>query len=117
MSKNDVAKRGYASVSMQRVSSRKALLVANLIREKSISQALSILKNTNKKVAPILVKLLNSAIANAVNNNGLNAEKLFVSQIFVEQGPTLKRFQPRAKGTAYSILKRTSSFKVEVRER
>lgn len=106
-----------ASVKLQRVSSSKANLVAALIRNKPIADALAILKNTNKKSAPIFVKLLNSAIANAVNNHGMNADKLVVSKVLVEQGPTLKRFQPHSQGRATAILKRTSNFKIEVSER
>lgn len=105
-----------SSVKLQRVSSRKANLVAALIRGRKVADALAILENTPKKASPILIKLLNSAIANAVNNHGMNAEKLIVSKILVEQGPTLKRFQPRSQGRAYSILKRTSHFKIEVAE-
>lgn len=106
-----------ASVSFQRVSSRKANLVASLVRHKDVTDALAILKNTNKKSSPIIIKLLNSAIANAVNNQSMNAEKLYIKNISVEQGPTLKRYQPRSQGRAYSILKRTSNFKIEVAER
>lgn len=106
-----------ASVSLQRVTSRKANLVAALIRGRNVADALAILKNTPKKSSPILIKLLNSAIANAVNNHGMNAEKLFVSKALVEQGPTLKRFQPHSQGRAFEILKRTSNFKIEVSER
>ena len=105
-----------ASVSLQRVSSRKANLVAALIRGRDVADAIAILENTNKKSSPILIKLLNSAIANAVNNHGMNAEKLIVSKLLVEQGPTLKRFRPRGRGSANTILKRTSNFKIEVSE-
>ena len=105
-----------ASVSLQRVSYRKANLVASLVRGKKVEEALAILKNINKKSNPIVIKLINSAIANAVNNNGMNAEKLYISKLVIEQGPTLKRFQPRSKGKANRILKRTSNFKIEVTE-
>ncbi|AWX42702.1 50S ribosomal protein L22 [Metamycoplasma cloacale] len=105
-----------ASVKMQRISARKARLVADLIRYKSTTQALIILHNTNKKAAPILLKLLNSAIANATNNNGLNATKLYITKLLVNEGPTLKRYQPHSQGRAYQILKRTSHFYIEVSE-
>ena len=115
MEKNQVQV-AKASVKLQRVTSRKENLVAALIRGKKVADALAILKNTNKKASPIIIKLLNSVIANAVNNHGMNAEKLVISKMLVEQGPTLKRFQPRSQGRAYSILKRTSNFKIEVSE-
>ncbi|MBN0970713.1 50S ribosomal protein L22 [Mycoplasma phocoeninasale] len=106
----------HASVKMQRISPRKARLVADLIRYKSVNTALTILKNTNKKATEIIIKLLNSAIANATNNAGLDATKLYVSKILVNDGPTLKRFQPHSRGRAYPILKRTSHFYIEVTE-
>ncbi|BDX52565.1 50S ribosomal protein L22 [Metamycoplasma equirhinis] len=109
-------KTAHASVKMQRISPRKARLVADLIRNKSVTSALVILKTTNKKACEIILKLLNSAIANATNNAGLDATKLFVSKILVNDGPTLKRFQPHSKGRAYAILKRTSHFYIEVSE-
>ena len=102
---------------LNRVSVRKANLVAALIREQDIANAIAILKNTPKKSAPLFLKLLNSAIANAVNNHGMNADKLYVSKVLVNEGPTLKRFQPRSQGRAYSIFKRTSNWTVEVAER
>ncbi|TPR53678.1 50S ribosomal protein L22 [Metamycoplasma neophronis] len=106
----------HASVNMQRISPRKARLVADLIRYKSANQALVILQTTNKKASQIILKLLHSAIANATNNAGLDATKLYVSKILVNDGPTLKRFQPHSQGRAYPILKRTSHFYIEVSE-
>ena len=106
-----------ASVTLQRVSARKARLVADLFRGQEIADALAILKNTPKKSTVLFIKLLNSAIANGVNNHGMNAEKLFVSKVIVNEGPTLKRFQPRSQGRAYAIFKRTSHLMVEVSER
>ncbi|WP_330463524.1 50S ribosomal protein L22 [Metamycoplasma gateae] len=105
-----------ASVKMQRISPRKARLVADLIRYKTATQALVILQTTNKKASSIILKLLNSAIANATNNYGLDATKLVVSKILVNDGPTLKRFQPHSRGRAYPILKRTSHFYIELIE-
>ncbi|WKX02248.1 50S ribosomal protein L22 [Candidatus Mycoplasma mahonii] len=107
----------HASIKLQRVSARKARLVADLFREQNVSDALATLKNTPKKSTVLFIKLLNSAIANGVNNHGMNAEKLFVSKVVVNEGPTLKRFQPRSQGRAYSIFKRTSHLLVEVSER
>ncbi|MCP4354177.1 MAG: 50S ribosomal protein L22, partial [Proteobacteria bacterium] len=83
-----------ASNKLQRVSVRKANLVASLIRRKDVATAIAILKNTPKKSSKLFLKLLNSAIANAVNNHGMNADKLYVSLVLVNEGPTLKRFQP-----------------------
>jgi len=97
-----------AKLSMIRISPRKVRLVADTIRTKSVANAIASLHNTNKDAAEPVLKLLNSAIANAVNNNGMDADKLFVKTIFVNEGPTLKRFRPRAHGRAYEILKRTS---------
>ncbi|KAF7378725.1 hypothetical protein HZH68_017175 [Vespula germanica] len=87
---------------------KKVRLVADTIRNKPVANAIAILQNTNKDAVEPVLKLLNSAIANAVNNNGMDADKLFVKTIFVNEGPTLKRFRPRAHGRAYEILKRTS---------
>ena len=101
---------------MQRISPRKARLVADLIRYKSATQAIVILKHTHKKASEIILKLLNSAIANATNNAGLDATKLYVTTILVNDGPTLKRFQPHSRGRAYAILKRTSHFFIELTE-
>ncbi|MBN4089585.1 50S ribosomal protein L22 [Mycoplasma enhydrae] len=105
-----------ASVNMQRISPRKARLVADLIRYQSATRALVILQTTNKKASAIILKLLNSAIANATNNNGMDATKLFITKILVNDGPTLKRYQPHSRGRAFPILKRTSHFYIELAE-
>lgn len=94
------------------VSSRKAKLVVDLIRGKKVAEALRILDTTNKKSAGILKKLLNSAISNATNNHSMNGELLYVYEIFANEGPTLKRVMPRAKGSADTIFKRTTHFKI-----
>ena len=106
-----------AQVKLQRISAQKARLVADLIRYKDASDALSILKNSNKKAARLFLKLLQSAISNAINTKGMDIDKLFVAQILVNEGPTLKRFQPRAQGRAYSIFKRTSNFVITLEEK
>ncbi len=105
-----------AQLKLQRISAQKARLVADLIRNKKTSEALSILKNSNKKAARLLLKLLESAIANAVNNNGMNVDKLYLAEVLINEGPTLKRFQPRAQGRAYSIFKRTSHMVIKLQE-
>ncbi|QZE12140.1 50S ribosomal protein L22 [Mycoplasma sp. Ms02] len=106
-----------AHVKMQRVSARKARLVADLFRGKDVRVALGILHNTNRKSSKMFIKLINSAVANATNNHGLDASKLFVKEVLVNEGPTLKRFQPRSQGRAYSIFKRTSHLSVTLEER
>ncbi|WP_025755411.1 50S ribosomal protein L22 [Mycoplasmopsis cricetuli] len=106
-----------AHVKLQRVSVSKAKLVANLFRGKDIKTALAILHNTPKKSAPIFLKLLNSAIANATNNHAMNASNLYVKEVYVNEGPTLKRFQPRSQGRAYSIFKRTSNLSIILQEK
>ncbi|WP_027121264.1 50S ribosomal protein L22 [Mycoplasma leonicaptivi] len=112
-----MAQQAKAHVKLQRVSVSKAKLVANLFRGKDVNVALGILHNTSKKSAPIFIKLLNSAVANATNNHGMNATKLFVKEVYVNEGPTLKRFQPRSRGNAYSILKRTSNLSIVLEEK
>ncbi len=97
-----------------RISHRKAQLVCDLIRNKPVKEAIIILKNTNKKIAPIILKLLNSAIANATNNHAMNAEKLYVYNIFANQGPTMKRTMPRARGSADMIRKRSTHIEIHL---
>lgn len=103
-----------------RISPRKVRIVINLIRGKQVDEALAILQFTPKAASPVVAKVLNSAIANAENNPPyLNRDNLYVAEIYADQGPTLKRFMPRAKGSASSILKRSSHITVildEVKE-
>ena len=100
-----------------RVSPRKSRLVLDLIRGKNVADAIAILKFTPNKAARIVEKTLNSAIANAENNFGLEKENLVVSEAFANEGPTLKRFRPRAKGSASPINKRTAHITVVVAEK
>ncbi|AHI54154.1 50S ribosomal protein L22 [Spiroplasma sabaudiense Ar-1343] len=97
-----------AKLQMIRIAPRKMRLVVDTIRNKKIADAVAILMNLDKRASEPVLKLLNSAVANAVNNNGMEADKLFVKTVFVNEGATLKRFRPRAHGRAYEILKRTS---------
>lgn len=91
------------------ITARKARLVADLIRLKSIVDAKAILQVTNKRAAKqVMMKLLHSAIANAVNNNGMDTENLYIKKIVVDEGPTFKRFRPGGHGRAFPRLKRTS---------
>lgn len=95
-----------------RIAPRKARLVVDLIRGKKIGDAISILKFTPRSASPIVEKVLMSAIANAEHNFDLDVENLYVSEAYVNEGPTMKRFRPRAKGSASQILKRTSHITV-----
>ncbi|HUC91447.1 MAG TPA: 50S ribosomal protein L22 [Paenibacillus sp.] len=106
-----------ASVNHVRVAPRKAQLVVDLIRGKQVGEAIAILRHTPKSASPIVEKLLNSAIANAEHNFQLDVNKLVVSQVYVNQGPTMKRFRPRAMGRASRINKRTSHITLVVSEK
>jgi len=99
------------------VSSRKAKLVIDLIHNKGIDEAYAILRHTPRNVAAILEKLLKSAEANAVNNNGLNRDNLYVAECYATQGPTLKRIRPRARGRAFRIRKRSSHITLVLKEK
>ncbi len=96
------------------ISHRKAKLVCDLIRNKEVREAITILENTNKKMSPIIKKLLESAIANAINNHAMDASKLYIYEIVANQGPTWKRTMPRAKGSADLMLKRTTHLEIKL---
>ena len=100
-----------------RVSPIKARLVVDLIRGKNVDEALATVKFTPKAASEIIEKLLKSAIANAETNHGMNSNNLYVDQIYANQGPTLKRIRPAAKGSAVRIRKRTSHITIVLRER
>lgn len=100
-----------------KLSTRKARLVADLVRDRRVVDALNILQFTNKKAAPIIKKVVESAIANATNNFGMDADNLYVSQIFVDEGPMMKRVSPRAMGRADIVKKQTSHVTVVVSEK
>lgn len=100
-----------------RIAPRKIRVVIDLIRGKNIGEAYAILKYTPKVGAEVLLKVLQSAIANAENNNDMNSDKLYVAAAYVDQGPTLKRIHPRSRGQAFKILKRSSHVTVVVQER
>ena len=102
-----------------RVSARKARLVADLVRGRDVAEALEILQFTRKKTAPLLKTLVESAVANAEykasqGTDKLDIDGLVIKQIFVDEGPTLRRFRPRARGMATRIRKRTSHITVVV---
>ena len=105
-----------ASLNYARISSRKIKIVADLMRGKSVEEALRIAKFAPKAGAEILEKLLNSAIANAENNHFMNRQNLYVAEIYANQGPTLKRIRPAAKGSAVRVRKRSSHITIVLRE-
>ena len=100
-----------------RLSAQKARLVAEQVRGKSVEAALEILQFSTKKGADIIKKVLESAIANAEHNDGADVDELKVSTIFVDEGMTMKRIKPRAKGRADRILKRSCHITVKVAEK
>ena len=112
---NDVIE-AKAILKYARISNRKVKIVADLIRGKKVDEALSILKFAPKASSEILEKLLKSAIANAENNHFMNRSNLYVAEIYANQGPTLKRIRPAAKGSAVRIRKRTSHITIVLRE-
>lgn len=105
-----------AKLSYVRISPRKVKIVIDQVRSKPVPEALAILEYTPKAAAPIVGKLIKSAVANAENNHNMSADKLYISEIYADQGPTLKRVMPRARGRAFRIRKRTSHITVKLRE-
>ena len=106
-----------ATLRFARISSRKVKIVAYWIRGKKVDEALAIVKFTPKASSKTIEKLLLSAIANAENNHGMNRGNLIVSEIYANQGPTLKRIRPAAKGSAVRIRKRTSHITIVLKEK
>lgn len=103
-----------ATLKYARMSAQKVRLVADQIRNKSVASAVNILAFSNKKAAKIVKKLLESAIANAEHNNGLDVDLLKINKIFVDQAGGLKRFMPRAKGRGNKIIKRNCHITIMV---
>lgn len=103
-----------AKLTGAQISPQKVRLIADQIRGKSAEDALDILTFSNKKASDIVLKVLNSAIANAEHNEGADVDELRVSSVFVDEGRTLKRLRPRAKGRADRILKRSCHITVKV---
>jgi len=106
-----------ASLNRFRMSPRKVRLVVDLARGMNVEQAKIQLKFLNKKAARPILKLLNSAVANAKNNFKLDEKNLYISEIFVNEGPTLKRWRARAMGRSAQIRKRTSNIKIGLEEK
>ncbi|SDL17926.1 50S ribosomal protein L22 [Natronincola ferrireducens] len=100
-----------------RIAPRKAQQVVDLVRGKKVDEALAILKYTPKAAAPIVEKVVKSALANAENNYDMDRESLYIAEIYADQGPTMKRFRPRAMGRATTIRKRTSHIGVVLKEK
>lgn len=100
-----------------RISPRKVKIVCDLIRGKDVAEANAIIMNTPKAASELLIKLLKSAVANAENNNHMNVDKLYVSEVFVTPGPIMKRIRPMSHGRAFRILKRTSHITLVLKEK
>lgn len=100
-----------------RVTPRKARLVIDLIRGLGVNEALGILANVNKAASPIVAKVVKSAASNAINNFGMDEERLYVAEIYANDGLRMKRYLPRAKGSASGLVKRTSHITVVVKQR
>ena len=115
--KQEMIPEAVATLKNARMSARKVKIVADLIRGKDAKEALAIVKFTPKASSEIIEKLLKSAIANAENNHGMKSNNLYVAEIYANQGPTMKRIRPAAKGSAVRIRKRTSHITIKLRER
>ena len=109
--------RPSAKLSYARVSVQKACFVLDAIRGKDLNTALGIVTYNPRYASTLVKKLLESAAANAVNNNGMDRDNLFVAACYADKGPTMKRIQPRAQGRAYRIEKRTSHITVILDEK
>lgn len=106
-----------AQLKHARISPRKVKIVLDLIRGKDVNEARAILMYTHKAASELLIKLLDSATANAENNNNWDRNDLYVAECFVSEGPTLKRIRPRAQGSAHRINKRTSHITIVLKEK
>lgn len=106
-----------AKLSHARISARKVKIVIDLIRGKDVDEALAILKFTPKAASPMVEKLVRSAMANAENNHNMDVSKLYVAEIYANQGATMKRIRAATQGRANRIRKRTSHIEVVLKER
>jgi large subunit ribosomal protein L22 len=106
-----------ASLKYARVGAQKARLVVDLVRGKDVNEAVKTLTFLNKKTAGMVKKLIESAVANAENKKVMDVDGLFVKAIWVDQGPVLKRFRPRAQGRAFGVRKKTSHINVVLEEK
>ena len=114
---NNREKRPHAKLSYARIPIQKACFVLDAVRGKNVDEAVAILSYNPRYASEVILKLVNSAIANAENNQGMDISKLYVAECYASEGPTLKRIQPRAQGRAYRILKRMSHITVVLDER
>ena len=114
---NNKDTRPSAKLSYARVSVRKACFVLDAIRGKDVETALGIVSYSPRYASTLIKKLLESAIANAENNNGMDREKLYIEECYANKGPTMKRVKPRAQGRAYRIEKRLSHITIVLNER
>ena len=110
-------RRPQAHVKFVRISDTKARIVLDQIKGKGVTEAMGILKYSPRYAAEIIEKVLKSAIANAVNNNELDENNLYVADVVANQGPTLKRIRPRAQGRAYRINKKTAHISIYLDEK
>lgn len=106
-----------ASLNNARVGAQKARLVVDLVRGKDVNEAVKILTFLNKKSAGMVKKLIESAVANAEHKKVMDIDNLYVKAIWVDQGPVLKRFRPRAQGRAFGLRKKTSHINVVLEEK
>lgn len=109
--------RPSAKLSYARVSTQKACFVLDAIRGKDVETAIGILTYNPRYASKLILKLLNSAIANAENNNNMDRSKLYIAECYAGAAPTMKRIKPRAQGRAYRILKRNSHITLVLDER
>ena len=109
--------RPSAKLSFARISTQKACFVLDAIRGKDVETAQGILTYNPRKASKVILKLLNSAIANAENNNNMDTSKLYIAECYASAAPTMKRIKPRAQGRAYRILKRNSHITIVLDER
>ncbi len=100
-----------------RISPRKARQVIDLVRGKEVGEAIAVLKNTPKKASGMIEKVINSATANAEHNHDMIVEDLYVAEAYIDEGPTMKRYRPRAMGQASMIRKRTSHITIVLKEK
>ena len=115
--RENAEKRPHATAKYIRISSRKVKVVIDLIRGKSVDEAEAILMYTPKAASEPTLKVLRSAIANAENNLDMDRETLYVAEVFANQGPTLRRYRPRSRGSASRIRKRTSHITIILDEK
>ncbi|MCI9296358.1 MAG: 50S ribosomal protein L22 [Lachnospiraceae bacterium] len=109
--------RPSAKLSYARIPVQKACFVLDAIRGKDVTSALAILEYSPRYASGVIKKLLESAIANAENNNGMNAANLYIEECYASNGPIMKRVRPRAQGRAYRIEKRMSHIKIVLNEK